>query len=454
MARVRLTAALVLLLAAAGGAEEGPRRLSHRVWLLGGVPDEKTFTTLRALGVAGIVLPVGRVELGEDSCRFTLAQLPDLAALAGWPVTAMVWVEGSGKASGDPESFTTQLIPVQRGLTGSEGLLLVSRKFFPGFAGFAMGVAARLQRPVEVALPAQDLTQHLPPGGWPRVRPVAIAFGNPAALGFPASTLQDDLAALDALDEARVGYRAAVVVTPRVEPPPGPGGSSLAMLSSGEVAAFNPSERGNVFRLRKPLDWGGVPLAVGQSVTVDVVDTASYHRDLGMVLRPARPLLEGWDTVGLPNAEPTFGMSRAAFLDYLRGESPNPRPRVEAEFPGPTAMRVTLTNPTSQASALATTGNWVELRFTGTEIRDVQLGDFGGMEYGRLGADGAWHLTVARDASAIRLFLTFVPPQARVTGALVTFLSRPRDVLEQWHVRLGDGTDVIGPLEPVALTRR
>ena len=454
MVRMRLAAAFALLLAVTGGAGEGPRRLSHRVWLLGGVPDEGALTNLRAAGVTGVVLPVGRVELGEGSCRFTLAQPADLSALAGWPVTTLVWVEGSGKASGDPESFTTQFTPVQRGVTKSEGLLLVSRRFFPGLSGFATGVAARLHRPVEVALPAQDLTQHLPKGGWPRVRPVAVAFGNPAALGFPASTLQDDLAALDALDETRLPYRVAVVVAPRVEPPPGPGGGSLAMLSSGEAAAFNPGERGSVFRLRKPLDWGGVSLAVGQSVTVEMVDTATYHRDLGMLLRPVRPLLEGWDTVGLPNAEPTFGMSRGAFFEYLRGESPYPRPHVEAEWPGPTAMRVALTNPTAQASALATTGNWVELRFAGTEVRDVQLGDFGGMEYGRVGADDSWHLTVARDATAIRFFLVFIPPQARVTGALVTFLSRPRDVLARWHVRLGDGTDVIGPLEPVALSRR
>ena len=156
MVRMRLAAAFALLLAVTGGAGEGPRRLSHRVWLLGGVPDEGALTNLRAAGVTGVVLPVGRVELGEGSCRFTLAQPADLSALAGWPVTTLVWVEGSGKASGDPESFTTQFTPVQRGVTKSEGLLLISRRFFPGLSGFATGVAARLHRPVEVALPAQD----------------------------------------------------------------------------------------------------------------------------------------------------------------------------------------------------------------------------------------------------------------------------------------------------------
>jgi len=454
MVRTRLVAACALLLAAAGMAGEAPRRLTHRVWLLGGIPDEGTLTALRAVGVTGLVLPVGRVEVSERSSKFTLSQLPDLSGLAGWPVTSLVWVEGSGKAAGDPGSFATQLTPVQRSGTGSGGLVLVARVFFPGLAGFAAGVAARLGQPVELALPAQDLAQHLPAGGWPRVRPLAVAFGNPGALGFPSTTLQDDLTALDTLDGAMVPYRAAVVVAPTAEPPPGPGGATLALLANGETAAFDPGARGSIFKLRKAVDWGGVPLAVGQSVKVEIVDTASYHRDLGLVLRPVRPLLEGWDTIGLPGAEPTLGMSRAAFLAYLRGETPYPRPRVEADWPSPTTVRVTLTNPTPQASALATTGNWLELRFEGTEVRDVQLGAFAGMEYGKVGADGSWHLTVARDASAIRLFLTLVPPQARVSGALVAFLSRPREVRARWHVRLGDGTDVGGPLEPLPLTSR
>ncbi len=452
MARTRSAAAFALLLAAAGFAGENQRRLTHRVWLLGAIPDQVTLTDLRAGGVTGLVLPVGRVEISERASRFTLSPLPDLSGLAGWPVTSLVWVEGSGKAAGDPDSFAAQFAPVERHGTG--GLVLASRGYFPGLVGFAAGVAARLQRPVELALPAQDLAQHVPAGGWQRVRPLAIALGNPGALGFPSATLQDDVTALDALDGALVAYRAAIVVAPTAVPAPGPAGGTLAWLANGETAAFDPGARGSVFKLRKALDWGGVPLAVGQSVTVEIVDTSTYHRDLGLVLRPVRPLLEGWDTVGLPEPEPVLGMSRAAFLAYLRGDTPYPHPRVEADWPSPTAVHVVLANPTPQASALATTGNWLELRFAGTEVRDVQLGAFAGMEYGKLGADGSWHLTVARDASAIRLFLTLVPPQARGSGALVEFLSRPREVRARWHVRLGDGTEIGGALEPLPVSAR
>jgi hypothetical protein len=456
MVKGRLALAVTLLAAAAAAATaaEPARELTHRVWLLSGVPDAGTLTALRAAGVDGLVVPVGRVEVGDGSSRFTLAPLPDLHVLAGWPLTALVWVDGADKASGDPQAFVAQFAPAQRGIPGSPRLLFASRRFFPGLAGFAGGVASRLKQTVELAAPVQELAAHLPPRGWTRIRPVAVALGNPSALGFPASTLQDDLGALDRLDATHTPYRAAVVVAPLARPTPGPAGASLAMLASGETAVYAPGERGDTFRLRRPVDWGGVEVAAGASITVETVDTARYHHDLGLLLRPARPALEGWDTVGLPAPEPALGMSREAFLEYLRGESPYPVPRVVVEWAGPTRMRVALANPTAQTSALATTGNWVELQFAGTEVRDAQLGEFSGMEYGTIGADGVWRRAAARGASALRFYLTFVPPQARVAGALVTFISRPRGVETRWGMRVGDGGAVRGSLEPVALTKR
>ena len=442
-----------VLLAASAAAAENPRALEHRVWLLEGVPDQTTLTALRSGGVDSLVLPVGDLQLGDASASLTLTPLPDLAGLEGWPVTPLVWVETSGKASGDPGAFASQIIPVRRMFKGGATLLLASRRYAPGLVSFATAVARKLGQTVELALPVQDLAQQMPSGGWRDIRPVAVAFGNPSALGFPQTTLQDERVALDALDATHVAYRGAIVVNPRATPVPGPAGASLASVVGGQTAIYRPGERGDVFELRKTVDWGGVTIEAGQSVAVEVVDTARYHRDLGLLLRPVHPLLAGWDTVGLPAPEPTLGMSREAFLAYLRGGEPFPRPQVVIAFPEPAVMRVSVANPTPQASALATTGNWVELRFEGTEVRDVQLGDFSGMEYGRT-TGGVWRGTVARDASAVRLYLTYVPPQARVTGCVVTFISRPRTVATRWSVRLGDGGDVSGPLEAVPLTTR
>jgi hypothetical protein len=452
MVRRSLAGAVVALLVAGGGWAEVGHSLKHRVWLLNGLPDDATLTALRAAGVRGLVLPVGQVELAGDASRFTLSPLPDLKGLAGWDVTPLVWVEGSGKASGDPDTFAAQLAPVQGSFPGGAGLLLVSKRYSPGVVGLAAGAAKKLRQTVELALPAAELAQHAPRGGWEMIRAVVVAFGNPPALGFPASTLQDDLMALDRLDAGLVPYRVAIVVVPRATPPPGPAGVSLAAIAGAETSVFSPGERGDVFQLRKAVSWGGVPVDANQSITVEMVDTARYNRDLGLLLRPVRPRLEGWDTVGLPAPEPTLGMSREAFLDYLRGGSPYPRPEVAVELQG-AVMKVSLANPTPQASALARTGNWIELSFEGAEVGDVLLGDFSGMEYGRP-ERGVWHATVARDATALRFYLTFVPPRSRVAGCQVTFLSRPRAVRAGWGVRVGDGSGVTGPLELVPLTTR
>jgi hypothetical protein len=453
MAGKRLALALVALLSATLARGEAARELTHRVWVLDRLPDEAVLTSLRAAGVDGLVVQVGSVELNGDASRFSLAPLPEARALAGWRVTALVWAEGSGRAPGDPATFAAQLAAVQTSLPGTPGLLLAARQVSPGIVAFAVGVASRLGRRVELALPAQELAHTLPPEGWKNVLPVAVAFGNPPALGFPPSTLQDDLAALDRLDATGLPYRAAIVVAPRATPAPGPSGASLAAVAGGETATYRPGERGDTFVLHKAVNWGGTEVPAGGRITVEMVDTARYNRDLGLLLRPARPALEGWDTAGLPAPEPTLGMSREALLDYLEGGTTFPQPEVAAVWPNNVSVRVALVNPTEQASAVATTGNWVELRFEGTDVRDVQLGDFSGMEYGRIEGD-SWRRTVARDANAVRLYLTFLAPRARIGGCLVSFLSHPRRMSARWGLRLGDGRQVVGPLVDVPLTTR
>ncbi len=445
-------ASLVLVAAALANAET-PRSLTHRVWLLGGIPDQGTLAVLRAAGVDGVVVPVGSIELAGGGAHFSLAPLPDFTPLAGWSVTGLVWVNGGGRPAGDPATLAAQLVPVQRSLPGSAGLLFAARQPAPGLVAFAAGVAEHLRQRLELALPAPALAEVAGEDGWRNVHAVAIAFGNPPALGFPSSTLQDDLSALERLDAHALAYRVVLVVAPLAVPPPGPGGVSLAVVAGAETAAYRPGARGDTFVLRKPVDWGGVTVAADRSITVETVDTARYDRDLGLLLRPARPLLEGWDTAGLPAPAPALGMSREAFFDYLTGGSPNPRPEVQAEWVGGATLRVALVNPTDQASAVATTGNWAELRFAGTEVGDVQLGDFAGMEYGRP-ERGLWKGTVARDASALRLYLTFLAPRARTGGCVIRFLSSPRSVSAGWGLRLGDGREIVGPMERLSLTSR
>lgn len=429
-----------LLVAAASLA--GERQMAHRVWLLGGIPDAAAVSALRGANVRGFCLPVGKVTLGDGVSHFEADVPSDLGALAGSTLHVVVWVEGELRRSGDPARFAVQLAAIE-GKVGRDGsLILASRRWGEGLVEFAVKTAARVRRPVELALPLGELNAHVPDGGWKGVRLVAFCFGNPGAFALPASTTQDDREGLDALDVRNVAYRAAIVVMSRVAPPPGPAGGTLGMLTRSRVSVFEPGAKGDVFVLQRSLDWGGWLLSPGQRVEVESYDTARYHRDLGYVLRPARSGLEGWDTVGLPAPEPTIGFSREALVDYLRGGGPGPEPEVETSWTG-NRLELALRNPTPHASAVSSTGNWLELRVEPGQVADVQMGEFNGLEFGRE-EGGALRSTVLREASVLRFYMTYVAARARTGGASVTFVPRSAFPRVRWGVRLGDGRDVTG----------
>ncbi|MFH1177620.1 MAG: hypothetical protein V1750_09460, partial [Acidobacteriota bacterium] len=333
------------LVAATVGAAPLPA-LTHRVWLLDGVPDEGTMAELRAAGVDALVVPVGEATLAPGSCRLVASTLVQGAIPGGMKVSPAVWVTGSGGSAGDTAAFINQLTPLLHSLAAGGPLVLAARHYWDGLPAFAGALAKRLGATVEVALALQELRVHLPARGWPGVRVVAIAFGKPAALGFAASTLQDDLDALDWLDSRGLVSRVGVVVVPRASPPPGPEGASLATIALPSVGGYRPAEHGDQITLRLPVSWGGRRLDAGEVIAVDVEDTARYHRDLGLILRAARIGVEGWDTLGLPARAPALGMSREAFVAYLGGALPHPRPVVSARWTSAGRLELAVANPT------------------------------------------------------------------------------------------------------------
>jgi hypothetical protein len=181
------------------------------------------------------------------------------------------------------------------------------------------------------------------------------------------------------------------------------------------------------------------------------MDTARYDRDLGLLMRPVRMGFRGWDTVGLPAPEPALGMSREALVDYLRGGGPAPRPVIETSWVGNT-LAFTFVNATPHGSAVSSTGNFLELAVTSGQVADVQIGEFNGIEFGRI-ERGALRATVLREASVLRFYLTHMAPSSRVGGATISFGGRPAVPAARWSVRLGDGRDVSGELV-IALTPR
>jgi hypothetical protein len=433
--------ALAVVLPAAG------HELTHRVWLGSGVPEPAVMESLHGAGVASFALVVGRVQLGDNESRLSIIA-GDFKGLSGYPTHPVVWVDGAGDAAGDAESFVVQLDPVLRSVPNRAGLVLAARRFEPGIARFAMDVAKRVGGNVELVLPARDLAANVPAGGWQGVHLVAVAGGHPVALGFAASTLQDDAAAVDDIDAAGVRYRVAVVIKPRVDPPPGPAGGDLANVCFGEAATYRPGAWGDVFELRRAIDWGGKRLEAGQSIELSFLDIARYHRELGVLMRPVRAGLDGWDTLELPAPDPTVGITRRGFVDYLTGGPARPSPIVEVEWPSSASLRITLNNASSQTSAIGRMANWVEIEFSGTEARDVRLGAFTGTQYGRyLGA--TFRQTAVREANIVRFYAIYIPANRRITDGVIEFLSRPRDMRTRWGVRLTDGTDLVGPYRTI-----
>jgi len=449
--RLLAFAGAVWLIAASIGAQT-ESRLTHRVWLATPDLSAEDVAQLRAAGVDSAVVPVGQASIAKGSTHLSLRSLPDLKGLTGWAVLPMVWVEGSGEDTGDAAAFLSQFSVVATMFQGGGGVILAARQFWPGLPRFASALAKNLGKQVELALPARVAAEQEPPGGWNGVVTVAVAFGNASALGFPSSVLHDDLAALDALDDRGITYRVVIVVSSKVNPEPNAGPVGLATLASATVADYRPGERGDQFVLRAPLNWGGTVLSTGSTIELELEDTARYDRDLGLLLRPVRFGFLGWDTAMLPPHEPTLGMSREAFLDYLMGGSPIPRPEVDAEWISPTTLRVAVSNPAPHGSAAATHGNWIDLAYPGGMLGEVELGDFRGVDYGHP-SSGSFRRTGAGEATAIRLFLTCLAPSSHQGGALIRFVARPNELRTRWGVRLSDGREISSSFVPLAASK-
>jgi len=445
--RNRVAVVVLAVVASLGQAVAGG--LQHRVWVLGSSLGGDEVALLRGAGIDGAVVPVGSAEITQGGARLTIGKVPELSGAEGWSVAPLVWVSGRGDAAGDAEAFLSQFSVVARNV-GRGGVVLAAREYWPGLPRFAAAVAKRAGVPVEVAMAAAALGGQGPAAGWRGVTLVAVAFGNPAALGFPPSTLHDDLQALEALDELDIPFRVAIVVEPTAKPQPAGGGASLLELAKGTVAEYRPAQRGDAFTLRTSLRWGEALLPRGTTIEVETVDTARYHRDLALTLRPLRQRLVGWDTVGTLPAAPALGMSRQAFLDYLAGGAPQPAPEIAVEWPSPTRLRVAVSNESPHGSAASSSSNWIELSFPGGVVGEVEVGEFRGLEYGQV-AGGVFRKSPSGEASALRLFVNLFAAAGQVGAAEVRFVQRPRELQGRWGARLGDGSDVSGPVRPLPL---
>lgn len=429
---------LLLLVASVLTAEE--RRLEHRLWLLTGLVPP--LTDLHQVGVDAIVVPLGLASVTEGQASFKLSPKVSPESLQSFPVWALVWVEGektSGKAA---ETFWNQVGPAVRGLqVPVKGLVLAARKWIISLSSLAREVGKQANLPVEVASPAGELVLASSRENFHGLGLVAMALGNLEVEGFPPLNPYDAEGLLDALDKVGVPLRAGLVLTSRVEPALASQENPWSLLLNKSLE-YRPMEGRDVFLAKGPISLSSWALPAGGKVQLQLMDGARLQRDLGLALRPARHSLIGWDSVGAPPPEPVLGLSWEALAAFFAGEAPEPKPMVRLHWTSPTTVTITVENLTPFASAFGLTGNAVDLRFVGSQVKDVSLLAAVGADFGRLSA--TFVRTSRGSADTVRLYLRMFPPRLAVEAAQVQFVAKPSQLAAHFLARLGDGREVSG----------
>lgn len=412
-------------------------RLEHRLWLVGGLPTPAQVAQLQQVGVDALVLPVGEVTLAGTQATLKAAPQSPAEELRSLPLWALLWVGGGEAKAEAAESLWQQLGPILRGFPFSfRGVVLASRQWASSWPAFAQELQKKARMWVELAAPLGEMLAHWPPELPKDVTLVPLALGSLASLGLPQLTPQDAAAGLEVLDGWGVSWRGGVVVASKVEPPL-PAGENPWLALLRPPWDYQPGPEGDVFLWR---GGGGA-----KRVAVIAADGARLQRDLAILLRPLRQNLRGWDSIGFPPPAPTLGLSWEAFLGFFSGLPVRPKIVLDSQWLSPTALKVTVENQAPFATAFATSGNALDLVFAGTEVKDVVLLAASGADFGR--REGESFTRAPRGAAnTLRLYLRAFPPQVPLEAAVVQFVSRPKELAGYFTARLGDGSEVSGPV--------
>lgn len=428
----------LLLVASVVAADQ--RRLEHRLWLLSDpVPP---VTDLQQVGFDALIVPVGVASVAEEQASFKLSPQVPLESLGGFPVWALVWVEGEKTSEAAAEAFWNQVGPVVRGLQMPvKGLVLAARKWIVSLSSLARAVGKRASLSVEVASPAKELVLASSRENFRGLGLVALAFGNLEAEGFPPLAPYDAEGLLDALDKVGEPLRAGIVLTSRTEPVL-PAQERVWSLLLNQNLEYQPVEGHDVFVAKGPVSMGSWTLPPGGQIQLQFMDGARLQRDLGLALRPVRHNLLGWDSVGAPLPEPGLGLSWQALVAFYAGAAPQPRPVLRLRWTSSTTATIIVENPMPFASAFGVTGNVVDLTFAGSEVKDLTLLAAVGADFGRLSEK--FVRTSRGPADTVRFYLKMFPPRLALEAAVVHFVARPSHLAARFVARLGDGREVSG----------
>jgi len=186
-----------------------------------------------------------------------------------------------------------------------------------------------------------------------------------------------------------------------------------------------------VFTARGPVrnGPGGISLRARDTITfreprpADLLAAFSASRDATARIVRAAGFSEEEGLIGVPIIE-----------DLLLGRRIEPKLRFELYRNGGEVTFVAV-NAAPEFSELSRLNNWVDVRFQGASLRDVQPGDFDRFEL----YDGAGRRVLPPLARRVRFIENFVAPGESMTGGPMRFSGTPR-VSVSYHLALPDGT--------------
>ena len=454
---VPLLAVSILVLTSACGDRSGsadlnlvkpaPRRTV--VWLGDRGLDEITAAELRLVGVDGVVVRRGVLDLAGNAPVLGFIPMPELARTI--PFGVVLRVEGAREGLGDDMADAVwRAVAAQSAGRPPSEVILDLPEVPAGMAGFVKRLATLADVPIVPLLSVDQLQDEevlrVADAAGICLIPV-FGTGHPGLRGVGEGGALPMYKKLEPLVGRGVAIRIGIGLRPMVDPGIAGWGDDLNPLTepeNSEVRTASALDR--TFVLKRDMEWSGRPWTAPDRIAVRWWDASRLHASFAEIDRLVLPDVVGWDLAPLPPPGRKLGMGEEVLIRYLAGEGPAPEIRVDARRTGRT-VRVSLANAGPFVSAVSGAGNWLEVSVSQGSLVVNGRGSFDTIELGsRRG--GGWKMRSGGVADAIRFGETYLAPFEELeTGSIRLSVSRAR-VKVRWHFLLSSGEQVTGELAP------
>lgn len=430
----------------AGDVAPTPRRMV--VWLDADGVDAETAGRLAASGVDQLVVRRGAVLL---SGRAPVVQmLPNPVVEGSIPTAVALEVRGLASKTDDhaADAVWSALEADFGGQLPSE-LILDLPDTGPSAADFVRRLA---QQSGLAVVPVLSISQLQTDEGRAVAetahRCIVPVFGSQGAdlRGLDDLGTQPLKARLAAIRDLDIRIRIAVALRPRTEPEVSAWAEDVDGLTDGEVAEIKRSSAlDRSFAIRRPVTWGGVAFAAGQTLAVSWVDTSKLNLYLGESQRMVLPEIGGWDLVSLPPPGNNLGLDREELIGYLAGEGPDPAVDVRVGRSG-RSVTVSVVNPSPFRSAVTGFGNWVQLELERGALVTSSRGNFDRVILGSV-RSGEWQPNPPGGPNAVRFVETYLAPGEELKTGTIRLPSSRSRITVRWQIQLSDGRTVGGVVD-------